>query len=564
MTTIYSMLADAVKNYKETSLKTNPTFANTMESVYDLVDMYTVSKFRDSGRDSLGYKKVFYNIVNLPVDVASKMLDLDTSQIYLTAEEGTSYWPSWLMGKELKFWMKDRYFGRNLNEYALKWPKYGDLWVKKVGDDVKWVPPQNMIYQVNAVDYKTTPLYERHEYAPDELRVEGALRGWENVEDAIAKTKDEVIVVYECSFPKGYLEGEKNNYFVIPDGCKFTLAADKRDLQYKKLKWEDLPGRLAGRGRVEQLFEDQIYLNRIANYKSEGYHWSSKKLYQTRDTGIDKNLMTQTDNGEILIVNDEIKPIVNEERNLQAYTSDEQRWEENAMNRSFSRDSMSGGRSPAGTPLGSTIIQTQMASGFYKQKKEELGDFIKEILWDWILPSFKNQKRKEHSILMQTLFSDEDEGSEKFFNLKLNERMNQLRRNSRYLSPDQWAIRRSIQVELLKNSDISVPQSHYDNLKYKMNIIITGEQINAESKQATLNVIFQVLGSNPQVLQDKKARKVFNKMLDLAGISPKDVFDDEMLGIKQVAGNFRASQGGSIASPAAPAMPVMGQTEAVI
>lgn len=165
---------------------------------------------------------------------------------------------------------------------------------------------------------------------------------------------------------------------------------------------------------------------------------------------------------------------------------------------------------------------------------------------------------------MQTLFSDEDEGSEKFFNLKLNERMNQLRRNSRYLSPDQWAIRRSIQVELLKNSDISVPQSHYDNLKYKMNIIITGEQINAESKQATLNVIFQVLGSNPQVLQDKKARKVFNKMLDLAGISPKDVFDDEMLGIKQVAGNFRASQGGSIASPAAPAMPVMGQTEAVI
>ena len=181
--TIYDIIENEVKYYKDTDLKLNPSFAPRMGDVYDLIDMYSVSSFRDGSTDTLGYKKVFYNVVNFPTEVAAKMLDIDTKHIFLTAEDGTSYWPSWLMGKELKFWMKDKYFGRQLNEYSLKWPKYGDLWVKKVGDDVKWVPPQNMIFRVDAVDYKTVPLIEKHEYGPDELRIVGKKAGWENIEE---------------------------------------------------------------------------------------------------------------------------------------------------------------------------------------------------------------------------------------------------------------------------------------------------------------------------------------------------------------------------------------------
>jgi len=559
--TIYDIIEDEVKYYEDTDLKLNPAFAPRMGDVYNLIDMYSVSRFRDGSTDSLGYKKVFYNIVNFPTEVAAKMLDLDTKHIYLTAEEGTSYWPSWLMEKELKFWMKDRYFGRQLNEYSLKWPKYGDLWVKKVGDDVKWVPPQNMIYRVDAVDYRTIPLIEKHEYGPDELRIVGKKAGWENIEEAINKSDDDTITVYECWFPEDYLE-EGSNYFVIPKDLKVVLADDKRDIPYKKLAWEELPGRLAGRGRIEQLFEDQIYLNRIANYKSEGYHWTSKHIYQTRDTNIDKNLMTQVDNGEILIVNSEINPIVNEERNLSAYNSDELRWEENAMRRSFAREPITGGRAPAGTPLGSTILQTQMAIGFYKQKKEDLGNFIKEILWDWVLPLFKNQKREEHKILMKNLLSDEDEGSEKFFNLKLNGIMNQLRATSKYLTPDQWKIRRGIQAELLKGKDMTIPRGLYDNLKYKMNIMITGEQIDVAARQQSLNTLMVMLAQNPAILQDKRIRKIIYKSMDMAGINPKELFDEETPGLQQAAGELRP--GGSIAAPPAPATPGLVPAEATL
>ena len=247
---------------------------------------------------------------------------------------------------------------------------------------------------------------------------------------------------------------------------------------------------------------------------------------------------------------------------MSAYTADEQRWGENYLKRTFATEPISGGRAPAGTPLGSTILQTQQASAFYKQKKEELAEFIKEILWDWILPEFKNQTRKEHKLLMETLM-DNESNSEKFFNLKLNERMNKLRAR-KYMSEDQWAIRKSIQAELLKKEDLKIPRGFYDNIKYKVDIVITGEQLDVQARQSTLNVIFQILGSNPTILQDKTAKKVFYKMLDLAGINPNELFDEQTPTLQEVAGANRALRGGSIASPQPVSAPAMMQQEQTV
>lgn len=572
----FQVIESEVNFYKNTSLEQNPTFAPKMGDVYHLIDLFSVSRFRDGDKDSLGYKKVFFNVVNFVVDVCAKMLDLDTKDIYLKAEEGASDWPAWLMGKELKMWMKDKYFARQLNKYCKEWPKYGDLWVKKVKNDVVWVPPQNMVYRVNATDYKTIPLIEKHQYGVDELRIVGEQNGWDNVEEVIAgssvtsqspagygstvgiKEQDQNtgITIYEAWFPKGYLD-EKSNWFIISKNSNKILAETVKDCPYKKLPWEEIPGRLSGRGRVEQLFEDQIYLNRIANYKSTGFHWTSKHIYQTRSTNIEKNLMTQVDDGEILITNSEITPVVNEERNLNAYGTDEQRWGDNLTKRTFTSEPVSGGRNPASTTLGATVLQTQQATAFYKQKREELAEFIKEILWDWILPTFTSQTRKEHKVFMKALMEDGDSTSEKFFNLKLNEKMNQLRARSKYLSPEQWAIRKSIQAELLKKEDLTIPKGFYDNLKYKIDIMITGEQLDVQARQATYMTIFQILGSNPTIFQDKKALRVFSKMLDMIGISPKDIFDEENPTLPELAGAGRAMRGGSIASPTPVASPTM-------
>lgn len=562
---ISNLLETEKTQYEQKVLKTNPSFAETTKDILDLIDLYWVSKYRDGDSDSLGFKKTFYNIVNFPIETNSKMLDLDTKDIKIMAEDWASYWPAWLLGKELKMWMKDKQFGRQLNKYALNFPKYGHIIVKKVDDDVELVPLQNLIFKPDAKDIKDIPIIEKHFYTPSGLKQEAKKRGWDRTEaEKATKSPDEDgnVIVYEIYFPEGYIEEDNNYYIFAEDSTEELFSAKKTECPYKELVWERLEGRLLGRGQVEKLFEEQIYMNRIGNYKAEGLHWTSKHLYQTRDTGIASNLLTSVENGEILIVNSELSPVAVEERNLSVYREEERKWEENVSRRTFTREPITGGRAPAGTPLGSTIIQTKQATDYFDQKKEELGMFIKEILWDWVLPEFKKQKRSEHKLLIKNILEGDEENSEKFFKLQLNQRMNKIKaRTDKHLSADQWKIRKSIQSEMLKNEEIKIPKGLYDNLKYKIDIIITGEQTDTQGRITTLQTIFQILGSNPTILQDKRVRKIFNKMLDLSGFNPEDLQSEEEVNFEETIGEARAQRGGSIAGARPSPMPASTPVE---
>lgn len=555
-----------IKQYEDITLNANPSFAPRYSDILELIDLQWISKFRDGEKDDLGFKKVFYNINNFPVETTSKMLDIDTKDIMLIAENSSSYWPAWLMSKELKLWMKDKYFGRQLNEYCLNLPKYGQLFVKKVKDDVVLVPPQNLIFRTNADSFDNTPIIEKHEYEADYLELLIEEKGWDKP-DKIETNYEGKAIVYEAYYPEGFLVDETDNYFIF-NGDNVLASQSKKENPYKTLSWEKISGRLPGRGVVEKLFESQIYLNRIANYKAEGLHWTSKHLYQTRDTTIEGNIMTEVPNGHIFKITHPLEPVANEERNLAAYGSDEMRWLENAFKMSFTREPITGGRAPSGTPLGSTVIQQKMASDYYEQKREELGSFIKEILWDWVLPEFKNQKRKEHKILMENLLSEEST-SEQFFNMLVadNFRKKQLSyaKQGKRLDSSQINIMKGLIAETLKGKEFKAPTALYDNLKLKIDILITGEQLDVGARQTTLQTIFQIIGSNPSVLQDKTTRKVFNRMIDLAGINPKDLgIEEAPTGISDMAGQARAVRGGSIASPTTPSTPQMANVPTTV
>jgi hypothetical protein len=98
-----------------------------------------------------------------------------------------------------------------------------------------------------------------------------------------------------------------------------------------------------------------------------------------------------------------------------------------------------------------------------------------------------------------------------------------------------------------------------------MNIVITGEEIDTASRLTTLQTIFQIIGSNPAILQDKKARRILYKMTDLAGINPNELgLEDQTEDLGTTLGNVRAQRGGSIAAPQAPStQPIVTPSTAV-
>jgi len=395
-----------IENYEKKELDLNPSFALNQPDLLWLIDLYYMSKFRDGDSDNLGFRKVFYNIVNLPVEVSSKMLNIDTKNIMLKGESWDDYFTSWIKSMELRNWTEEKYFGRQLNLYPIYLAKYGSLIVKKVGNDVMIPDINNIIWRTDINEFKYTPIIEKHKVAKDAFEAEAKDRGWKHYKEVLDKdTSSKEVEFYEIYFPKGFVSS-KYNYFIISTETKEVIEYLTMDsCPYKKLNWEDVPGRGLGRGQVEKLLEDQIYLNRTANYKVEGLHWSSKHMFQTRDDNAVNNLLTNAENGDILTINSEITPISTEERNLAFYNYDETRWEGMALRKSFTTEPVTGERAPSGTPLGSSLLQAQMTKGYYDQKRQNLGSFIEEIIWDWILPSFDKENSGEHEILIENLIT---------------------------------------------------------------------------------------------------------------------------------------------------------------
>lgn len=556
---LFQSIKSEIDYCETTKLPINPSITPTEMQRLDLIDRYMFSRFRDGDTDSFGNQMVFYNITSFPVEVASKQLDFDTKDIMLIAED-ERFWETWLMEKELRFWMEDRKFGRLLNELAFRYARDGQLVVKNVDGEVVLVPLKNLRFRPNALSLAHTPIIEKYEYSADEFVNEAKNRGWANWEKVELRpdkvqtgyfNKVDKVTVFGAWFPKGFLDSEDNYFIVSYDG--HILASWSEDLFYKGISWEKVDGRLLGRGFVEKLFNEQIYLNRIANYKADGLNWSSKHYFQTRDVSFKTNLLGNSDNGDVFITNDEITAVPVEERNLAFYTNEETRWENQAMRRVFATEPLSGARAPAGTPLGSTILQAQMAQGFYDQKKEDLASFVKEILWDWVLPEFKSEKKDGHSVMMKNLLSS-DKGAEKFFKLNLNYRINR-QKMTKFLPPEMWEMKKALLAEQLKNEKISIPEGFYEDLKYKMKITIVGENIDVAAKLTTLQTLFQIIGSNPVVLQNNTTKSILFKMLNLAGFNPKDFEDEDIPNVQDVSQQAQVTRGGSIAAPSAPALP---------
>jgi len=96
------LINSVIRNYEDAVLENAPSFASTQPEIIKLVDSYWSDKYRENANDNIGLRKVFYNIIEAPTMVASKMIDLDTKNITIIPEEGNSFYPAWLFMKRLK------------------------------------------------------------------------------------------------------------------------------------------------------------------------------------------------------------------------------------------------------------------------------------------------------------------------------------------------------------------------------------------------------------------------------------------------------------------------------
>lgn len=553
---------NVVNYYKEVRMPGNYTF-DTAEMLRT-IDLYYNSKYKTGQYDAKGFRKFFYNIVKPTTDVASKFIDLDTKDIVLVPTKADDEMRVWLMTKRLKQWLKDKDFGSVLNDITHNLPKYGHIVLKKSGRRWDLVSLENIRTDPSISKLEDSSfVYEIHQMSAQKIKS----MNWNGATDMLLDKGRSSYIVYECydKIEGGWMRTIKSDLFErsggdletaesqINDDNEFvpTLVLDQRraQLPYRELKWEEVRGRWLGMGFVEYLEDNQIAINEAENLERKGLMFTSLKLYQTRDQNIGgSNVLTDAENGDIFTVTDEVNPVPVEERNLPAFNNTRQNWNDNTERKTFTSDITTGANLPSRTPLGVANLQASLATSYFELKRENYGLFIKKLIMNDIIPDFKNDTKKEHTLTFLGSDAEIEKVNKTIIESLVNKATVEHAMKTGFfpsqLMREDARLRVEQQLNKQRNRYLKIPKGYYENANYLVDVLVTGESQDVGAQGQVLNLALQVLQGNPQILQNKTTRTILFKLLGLSGMSPADL---NLL--QEDVDTTPVPQGGSVGQP---------------
>ena len=571
-----------INEFEVESIKIVDGFDFNQKDTIKRIYLYYNSKYESGDIDAQGDKKYFYNMSRVPCNVGTKAIDFDTKDVRIQTASGGNPLKTWFMERDLKFWMKDQNFGQTLNRIFYELPIFGSVVLKIIDNKPLFVDLRNFVIEQNADTLdKSNYIIESHNYTPVEFRKIGKKKGWKNIDEAIEKFREmtdaQYIKVYERygeveevdnKGDKTYtykrviiadvgVDEEVNGEMILHNGVE--LSSEKVDKHpYVEFHWEKIPGRWLGVGRVEVIFDPQVRVNEISNQQVKSSYWSTLRIWQTQDDGVNRNLLTDVENGEILNVKRNIDQVDMADRNLAYYQNEIQRWLGHVDELTFSQDPMKGERGPSGATLGATQIATAQATSYFEQIQEGVAMAIKEMLYNIVIPNFRKQNNGEH--VLRIAGEDLDELNSLIIDVKnRKDFVDYVKRTGKIPSNDEYEILKTLTAESVKKGKekaITIPKGFYENLKYKIDIIITGEAMDTRMKAANLFAVLQAITADPTMLQDPTKKKILYQYMEQGGLNPYDL--DVPQGKTEIPQIPQGRAGGGVSAPKIASSPISG------
>ena len=550
---------------------------------YDTINQiyfYHNSQYISGAIDDEGEKKYFYNINRNPCKVFSKAIDFDTKNIRLLTAGGQDGSKTWFMERDLKYWMRDKQFGKTLNRLFKELPVYGTVVLKVVDGTPEFVDLRNFIVEQTADNLQLANyVTEIHKYTPTDFREAAKGMNWKqsDIDEVISLYYDmddtSHIRLYERYGDVKDENTDKHTYRrtfwadvgvdeynqmgdLISNHPGVELGSDEwtERLPYWEFHADKTPGRWLGIGVVEELFEPQIAQNQNTNLQNKSSFWAALRIFQTRDGAVNRNLMTDVRNGEIMNVESEITPINMDDRNLAFFNQQDQKWMRNRDELTFSYDVVQGERLPAGTPLGSAQLASAQTLSYFEQIQENVAMDVKEMLYEAIIPYFQKSNTAEHTIrLVGKDLADYIDMHKK--DLVNKEIIRQAIKGNFVDAEGKKVIEIGVMAEAKQNKEfqLTIPKDFYKNVKYDVDIDITGESIDTRVRNATLFAALQAITTDPTVTQDPVKKGILSMMLEDGGVNPAEIFDAEEVSPEDAMAQAMPEQrgGGGVSAPAA-------------
>lgn len=563
---IYSTIRKESDDFYHGNISVVPGYSFNQYETIKRCHLYINSKYMDA-TTFLGRDKLFFNIVSSPCEVATKMLNIDTKDIRLWPMNPKSHFSTYLLEKELKVWLKKHKLGRVLNQLAYDAPRFGSVVLEKTPDGAEMVDLRKMVNDPTVESIQDSRFVTIISYmTPEELRA----TKWDNVEEAINLfgntstppsfedpsgqlnylESTPYIKVYKRygSVPKSWVDGGKSDKQVramfIVAGADYQQVDDKgtptgelgvtlfksrwykpwpfKDFHYTKVK-----GRWLGMGVVEMLFDIQERINELKNQKRVSMEVSTIHLFQTKDKTVVRNLIQDTQSGDVLRTNDPLVPVANEERNLQAFESEEEGYMQHADRLSFAYESVRGEALPSSTPATNALIATQQSTSVFAFKRENLGIFLQDFFNDLVMPQLMKDLTPEHIMRFTGTIDELQKIDEAAAELYAHDFVKKRLIAGIVTSPEELENVKEQVKEKYKTLGearyLKIKDALYDDMEFEFDFLITNEQAEPTTIMANNEKMLTILGSNPQATQDPIFKMFLYKYAEAIGISPAEI-----------------------------------------
>ena len=568
-----------IADFKDKNISIVPGFFFNQYNTLLRIIFYFNSKFASGDIDDEGDRKYFYNIVKNPCKVFSKAIDFDTKNIRMLTAGGGDPLKTWFMERDLKYWMRDKQFGKVLNRIFEELPIYGSVVLKIVEGHPYFVDLRNFIVEQSADSLDSSNyIIEVHNMTVPEFRKIGKQMKWK--QEDIDKVIEEFHKMKNTSHIRLYerygevAEEGKNGTMKYP--YKRTFHADVGVDEYDQLnrlevqhsgvelsseEWDGHPywefhaekvsGRWLGIGVVETLFEPQIRQNELCNLQTKTSYWSALRLFFSRDPKMAGNLMTEKRNGDVITGDSEVTQIDMSDRNLAFFNQEYQKWQQNRAELTFSYDAVQGERAPASTPLGETKINVAQTLSHFERIQENVAMDVKEMIYAVILPQFEKENTTKHTIRL--IGEDLDQYIAMVKNdLVLKEVIRQVSTGGNVptnYERDVIGLAVEEAIKQKKEKIIDIPKGFYDGVKYDIDIDITGESVDTRVRYATKFALLQAATADPALLSPEEKKALVMSMSEDGGINPNDIFGVRSKTVDELAPQQTGRAGGGVSAP---------------
>lgn len=536
--------------------------------------LYLNSKYEDSTLYN-NRQKLFFNIVIPPCEVAMRMLNIDTKNIRLWPLAPKSYFSTYLLEKEMKFWLKKHKLGQILNQLAEEAPRFGSVVLEKTVDGAEVVDLRRLILDptvdkiqdsrfVTTISYMT-PSQLRETKGWDARAIEQAVQNFAN-NNTMEPYEDQIVNVnvmrstpyikvfkrygevpawwVDDSLKPGTKKGDATvkALFIVagadlleknpegkPVGEKGVVLFKslwRKDWPFKDFHYMKTKGRWLGIGIVEMLFDIQVRVNEMANQKRVAMEISTMHLFQTKDKSIVRNVLTDLQSGDLMITGPNgngIEPINNSAARFSEaeFKNEEERYSGQIDKLSFAYEALRGDTGDASTPLGTTQIAVAQGTSVFAFKKENLSLFLQDYFNDLVLPQLLRDLTAEHIMRFtgntQELQKLDEAASEVYANDYVKKKIlsGSFTTTADFDAAKQKAV--AVYQKLGENRFLKIKNAFYDDAEFEFDFLITNEQADP-AKMATN--IQAVLAEVPNLnMQDPMVKLLFSKLCEQLGIS---------------------------------------------